>query len=888
MAETFEAQLAVGPYTDFEVVGLRMRRALGVVAEAELDVRTRLYGEPDAMLGLPAKIVFGRGGDDHVFDGLVTNVSMRMSPQDETRPELVYHLRVSSVMAVLEQEQDSRIFQEQDVKDIVTAVLNGAGVTSQHLSWRLSATYAKREYCVQYAETSLEFVSRLLEEEGITFRSESGPDGELIVFDDDTTQADPIDGDKEIPYRHGGGLLAPDDSISVIVERRRTATNKITLRDYDFKKPDLDLTTSAQASDGSDLEVYDYPGSYIDPAIGKRLAQVRLEALQAERFTLELESGCARLVPGKTFTLSGAPNGLDGDYLLVDVSHDLALGKYGVRATVIPKSVPYRTPQSTPRPILDGPQTATVVCPPGSKSDEIHTDDLGRCKVQFHWDRLGKGDDKSSCWIRTAQQQTSGSMMLPRLGWEVIVEFLEGNPDRPIVTGRVFNGSFPPPYALPEGKARTAIGTASSPGSGGSNQIRMDDSAGKEEVANNSQKHTSIATANDKTKKTSVNETKNVGVNVDLTVGGNQSTKVTNGYENTVKASQSVTVGGNRTVEVNAVYGMSCGGASTTSVGGNQMEMDGNPIQALLSLAVKAATAAAQAEAAKAMQSLDQAVSSKVDQVMGPINDVTAQAGKVGAAMDSVSNGNFGAMASAAQAAAGIPGPGAVAAAAGSASSSSGLDALVHGAIAAGGDALGGAVGADGAGGGGSSAANEAGPSGDVAGNTASNSTTGPGWAINACAATHDESVGGLKATIAAAGIHTTVNGARTQKIGAARVELVGGTRAETCQANKTEKAVGLVVLTKSPESETVSGARTTMVGGAILEKISGSCSVSSSGKTMLVGAFHKIDASSSIVFKCGESEVVIDGSGVTIKAPGAVTITAPNVTLTSTTSEGG
>ena len=223
MAETFEVQLAVGPYTDFEVVGLRMRRALGVVAEAELDVRTRLYGEPDAMLGLPAKIVFGRGAEDHAFDGLVTNVSMRMSPQDETRAELVYHLRVSSALALLEHEQDSRIFQEQDVKDIVTSVLNGVGVTSRHLSWRLSATYAKREYCVQYAETSLAFVSRLLEEEGITFRSESGPDGELIVFDDDTTQADPIDGDKEIPYRHGGGLLAPDDSVRV---HRRTPPHR--------------------------------------------------------------------------------------------------------------------------------------------------------------------------------------------------------------------------------------------------------------------------------------------------------------------------------------------------------------------------------------------------------------------------------------------------------------------------------------------------------------------------------------------------------------------------------------------------------------------------------------------------------------------------------------
>ena len=154
------------------------------------------------------------------------------------------------------------------------------------------------------------------------------------------------------------------------------------------------------------------------------------------------------------------------------------------------------------------------------------------------------------------------------------------------------------------------------------------------------------------------------------------------------------------------------------------------------------------------------------------------------------------------------------------------------------------------------------------------------------CSAAHSEKVGSIKATIAAAGIHTTVKGARTHKVGAARVELVGGTRAESCLADKTEKAIGLVVISKAPESETVGGSRTTMVGGAVLEKIAAGFAVTATGKAMFVGAFHKIDASESIVFKCGDSEVVIDGSGIAIKTPGIVTITAPNVTLTSTTSE--
>jgi type VI secretion system secreted protein VgrG len=546
-------------------------------------------------------------------------------------------------------------------------------------------------------------------------------------------------------------------------------------------------------------------------------------------------------------------------------------------------------------------------------------------------------DDKSSCWIRVSQQQTSGSMILPRLGWEVIVEFLEGNPDRPIVTGRVYNGKFMPPYALPEGKSRTSIKTSSSPGGKGINEIRMEDKAGSEEVKIASQKDTTLVTGNNKTVSTAANETKNVKVNSTTSIGADQKVQVTNGYKDTVGGAQSASIGGNRTVEVNAVYGLTSGGASATSVGGNQFEMDGDPIKALLALAIKAATDAAKKEAAKAMKQLDKAVSDKVNQVMGPIKDVQGKAEQVGKAMDAVSKGDLGAAATAVSAASGIPMPPAVGAAmqaggggggggggtadrnpgggghgegggdpraAGGggggggegggggglpsldhASSQFGLDKLVNGALDAGAGKLGEALGLGGSGGGSSSGDNHGGPGGAVGGNSASDSATGPGHAINVCSSTHSEDVGSIKATIAAAGIHTTVNGPRTHKIGAARVELVGGGRDESCTVDKTEKALGLVVISKGAEEETVDGARTTMVGGAILEKIGGSHTVSATGKAMFVGAFHKVDASEAIVFKCGDSEVVIDGGGVAIKSP-LVTITAPKVTLTKSVAE--
>jgi type VI secretion system secreted protein VgrG len=888
--EVFTTSFQAGPIASEDVLRFRLTRRLGRVAEAEVDVFAPGTVEADDLLGQMARLAFGRGSGDaeHNFDGVVMGVTLIASPDDADEDRgCVHRLHVTSLMGLLGQQVDCRIFQDKDVKEIVTLVLSELGVPEGHQSWRLMGSYPKREYCVQYRESALAFACRLLEEEGIYWFSDRNDAGELIVFEDDSTSADPIDGDEAVPYRQGAGLEKGTDAIGFITERHRTATGKVVLRDYDFKKPEVDLTASASADRDADLERYDYPGAYVDPAVGKRLATVRLEALQAERVTLDVRAGCARVVPGRWLSIVDAPAGMDGDHFVTSAVHEWAGGTYVVHATLIPKKVKYRTPQLTPRPVIDGPQTAVIVAPPGSPTEEIHTDELARCKVRFHWDRYGKADDTATFWMRVSQAQTSGSMILPRLGWEVIVEFLEGNPDRPIITGRVFNGIFMPPYALPEGKSRTALQSVSSPGGGGKNEIRFEDKAGSEEVKIGAHKDTTLATANNKTKSTAVNETKNVKVDVQLTVGANQTVKVTNGYQNTVAGAQTVDVGGSRKVEVNAVYGLTSGGASKTSVGAAQMEMDGNPIQALLQLAVKAATEAAQAEATKALGKLDEAVSSKVDQVMGPINKLQGQVQAVGAGMAAVSNGDLGAAGSALSAAATLPSAGGFGAvlAGGSAAQATGLDALVHGAIASGGGALGAALAGGGGGAAGSSAANAGGPAGAVGANSAAESGTGPGWAVNICSDTHSEKVGSIKATIAAAGIHTTVKGARKHEVGAARVELVAGTRAESCLADKKETALGLVVLSKAPESETVGGARTTMVGGAVLEKIGASHTTTATGKAMFVGAFHKIDASTSIVFKCGDSEVVIDGGGVAIKSA-LVTITAPKVTLTSSVAE--
>jgi type VI secretion system secreted protein VgrG len=896
-----------GKLASYDVLSFRVERALGGVAEAVVAVHFDAVVEPDELLGEPARLSFGRGGLEHALDGVVVAVSLEASPQVEDDRGAIHHVHVASALSLLAHDVDCQIFQDQDVQSIVGRVLAQLGIDAGHQSFRLVGTYPKREVCVRYQETALAFVSRLLEEEGIYAHAESTERGEVIVFEDDSTLASPIDGSPVLAYRQGAGLAGGDDAIGVITERHRTATGKVVLRDYDFHKPKADLTASASADVDTDLEAYDYPGLYTEKDVGERLARVRLQALQAERATFTIEGGCPRLVPARWLTITDTPDDLDGDYFLTAVVHEAQGGVLKTQATLIPRKVPYRLPQRTPRPLIHGPQTAVIVAPKGAPAEEIHTDELGRVKVLFHWDRYGAGDDTSSSWIRVSQLQTSGSMILPRVGWEVIVEFLEGNPDRPIITGRVYNGRSMPPYALPEGKSRTAIQTASSPGGGGRNEIRMEDKAGSEEMKIGSQKNTTLATANDKTISTGANESKDVGVSSTLTVGGNQSVKVTNGFQSAVKAAQTVSVGGSRTMEVNAVYGLTSGGASATSVGGTHFEMDGDPLQGLLSLAVKTVTEAAQAEAQKALQTLDKAVEAAVGQVMGPINALQGKGGDVQKGMDAAGKGDLSGAGQATSAAASMPTPeefggeldratdGAPeggkgmekteGGAAPGISEKSGLAALAKGAIAKGGAALGKAVGAGGEEGGGQSEANVAGPDGAVSGNAAADSATGPGHSINVCSATHAEKVGSVKATIAAGGIHTTVKGARTQSVGAARIELVGGARAETCAADKTEKSVGLVVVSGGAEHEKVGGGRTTMVGGAILQKIGAGYTTQAGGKAAFLGAFHKVDASTAIVFRCGGSEVVIDGGGVTIKGA-LVTITAPEISLKGTTSE--
>ena len=946
---TFSRSFRTDSVEAHAVLAFRAEQRLGRPTEANVTVQLADYVDPEVLIGTMAELAFSAGDEGPLrrFGGVIEAVTIIGSTM--VGGGSVHHVKLHVVAAIglLARSEGSEIFQELDVKEIVSKVLTANHIPAGKQDWKLGGSYPKREYCVQYNESALAFISRLLEEEGIYFRTELRDDGEHVIFEDDSANSAPIEAPEELPFRQRTGLDMELDAVYSISERRRVVSGKFVLRDYDFKRPKLEMTASAESDADTDLEVYDFPGLYVEPAEGKRLAQVRLEAEQAARNVTLIESDCTRLDVGRKFKITDALHDeINGGYVVVAAVHELGYGgggeaTYRVVAELLPEAVKYRSPRVTPQPIVEGPQTARVVAPKGAPSEDIHTDEHGRCKVKFNWDLGPAQDDKASCWMRTGQLETSGSMILPRIGWEVVVEFLEGNPDRPVVSGRLYNGVFMPPYALPEGKTRTSMQTASTPGGGGSNEIRFEDKAGAEEIMIHAEFDQNLSTANNKTKNVGNNETVHVAVDSTRSVGANEDIKITMGFETNVSADQSLSVGGNRSLEVNAVTALNVGAASSTTIGGNHFEMDGNPLKALIAIAAERAAEVAKAAAGKAMDQINAAVQAKVDQAMAPITGLQQQMAQIGAGMEAVANGDMGGAAPLLAQAAGLPSPGAFAssmaggeasggragvagraggppggggggeAARGAGEASGGraggdgkaggeageggltnqlgVNEAVNSAIdrgaASAADALGSALGVDSDGGGGESAANKAGPVGDVAGVDATDRAKGPGHNTAKVTGDLEELVGSTRIRAVLNGVNNEIAGSVKETVGTAKVEMILGNRTETVGGSKTETALGLVIITKGDETEKVTGAKTTMVGGAILEKIGGDHSITAGAPATFIGAFHKIEAGTSITLKCGASEVVIDGSGIAMSSP-LVTITAGKVSMTKAVSE--
>ncbi|KSK27405.1 type VI secretion system tip protein TssI/VgrG, partial [Pseudomonas aeruginosa] len=400
---------------------------------------------------------------------------------------------------------NQRIFQHLTVPQIVALILEEHGILADAYRFQLGTRYPEREYCVQYDESDLHFVQRLCAEEGIHFHFRHSAEAHLLVFGDDQTVFPRLG--RPTAYVHDSGLVADEPMIKRFSLRLASRTTRTTRRDYDFEKPRLLLEAgnrpAADAPAEPDLEDYDYPGRFVDRQRGKLLNQRALERHRADRRLGEGVSDQPLLVSGHFLEIAEHPRAEWNDlWLLSEIFHegkqpqvleenvtsdtsastdDFQQG-YRNRFLATPWEVFFRPPLEHPKPRVLGSQTAVVTGPPG---EEIHCDRYGRVRVQFHWDREGQGDDKSSCWLRVASGWAGngyGGIVIPRVGMEVLVDFLEGDPDQPLVSGCVYHAAHPVPYELPANQTRSVFKSLSSPGGGGYNELRIEDRKGQEQI----------------------------------------------------------------------------------------------------------------------------------------------------------------------------------------------------------------------------------------------------------------------------------------------------------------------------------------------------------------------------------------------------------------------
>ncbi len=474
----------------------------------------------------------------------------------------------------LSQMSDCRIFQATTTPDIIKKILDDAKIASDTYKIDCKETYQPRDYCVQYRETDLDFIARLMQEEGIFYYFEHSADKHLLVIADKSAVHKEIGKPTKVLYQKPSGSVAAEDTIYPFSYSEGVRTGGVMMSDYLFRKPALNLRSKQAFKLNPELEVYDYPGRYPvtdkgddASATGTRLAKVRMEAAQVGRTLGKGSSDCMRLTAGCRFTLAQhGRKALNQEYLLIYVKLSAeqptvyegdAGGKgssFHNEFVCVPATVPYRSMRQVDKPTIAGAQTAIVTGPSG---EEIYVDEFARVKVQFHWDREGKNDEKSSCWLRVSQLWAGagwGAMFIPRIGHEVIVEFLEGDPDRPIITGRVYHGTNLPPYKLPAEKTKSTIKSDSTKGGGGSNELRFEDLKGKEEIYLHGQKDWTIKIENDKNQDIGHDETLHVG---------NDRTK-------NVDKNQTETIGENKTISVGKEHSESIGGSASITVGKNQ------------------------------------------------------------------------------------------------------------------------------------------------------------------------------------------------------------------------------------------------------------------------------------------------------------------------------
>jgi len=534
--------------------------------------------DPDAVLG--QKISIGMAlpnGKQRFFHGFVSEFSLGGWLQNYNE----YRATVRPWFWLLTRTADCKIFQEMTVPQIFEEVVKQYGFTDYRLE--LAGSYEPWEYCVQYRETDFNFVSRLLEQEGIYYFFVHEEDKHTMVLADDPGKHTTLAGYETVPYFAPGGhdTKRERDHLEAWSWTKAVQPGSFATTDFDFEKPRKSLagtSTVSRKNSQSSYEIFDYPAELnkMEADQSESVAKVRIQELQTSYLVARGHGNAAGLAPGLHFKLDKYPRkDLNIDYLVTQGIYSLTVDSYEsgnvpsgeqfkIRIEAIDLKTPFRPDRRTAKPVVQGAQTAIVV---GKAGEEIFTDKYGRVKVQFHWDRYGKQDEKSSCWIRVAQVwagKSWGAIHIPRIGQEVIVSFLEGDPDQPIITGRVYNGDSMPPYGLPGNATQSGIKSRSSKGGGEANfnEIRFEDKKGSEMFTTHAEKDQSVTVENDESVSIGHDRTETVGHDEKITIGNNRTEKV--------GVNETITIGANRTENVGSNESITIGANRTISVGASE------------------------------------------------------------------------------------------------------------------------------------------------------------------------------------------------------------------------------------------------------------------------------------------------------------------------------
>ncbi|WP_033569053.1 type VI secretion system Vgr family protein [Dickeya undicola] len=554
----FTVKVGALPDTTFAVVDFELSEALNQPFALSLNLASSQPGiDFGAVLDQPCELLVWYDGE---LQRRVSGIVSRFAQGDTGFRRTRYQAEVRPALWRLGLRTNARIFQTQKPDAIISTLLEEAGITDY--AFALRHDHAVREYCVQYRESDLAFIHRLAAEEGLFYFHEFEAGKHRVVFADD---AGALPKGPELFFNLATQGLSEGAYVRRFRYAEAVSTAEVALKDYSFKTPAYGLLHNKMSNElahqRESYQHFDYPGRFKQDPSGKAFTGYRLDALRAGAMTGGGESNAAELMPGGTFTLTEHPNpAFNLAWQVVAVTHSgqqpQALEEEsGGEPTTLSNSFEVVKATTTWRaampykPRVDGPQIATVVGPAG---EEIYCDEFGRVKLQFPWDRYGASDDQSSCWVRVSQGWAGGQyglIAIPRIGHEVVVSFLEGDPDQPIVTGRTFHATNPSPYSLPANKTRTSLRTSTHKGAG-FNELRFEDQAGQEEVFIHAQKDMNTVVLNNRSTAVNASHTENVGGDQTVVVQHNQTVSVKENQVTEIQGEQTVAVTKNRNTTV--------------------------------------------------------------------------------------------------------------------------------------------------------------------------------------------------------------------------------------------------------------------------------------------------------------------------------------------------